>query len=76
MKKEKNKNTTSYIEEEQYEDFISEAIDILVDLLKGKGEGKKYSFERVRRINYLVNIAKQDDLKKLINKLKSTALLS
>ena len=30
------------------DDFISEAVDILVDLLKGKGEGKKHSFETVR----------------------------
>ena len=29
------------------------------------------SFETVRRINYLVNIAKQDELKKSLNKLKS-----
>ena len=42
------------------------SVDILVDLLKGK------DFETVRRINYLVNIAKQEDLKKSLNGLKST----
>jgi len=35
--------------ENHLDDFISESVDILVDLLKGK------DFETVRRINYLVN---------------------
>ena len=51
--------------EDQHDDFISEAVDILVDLLKGS------EYETIRRINYLVNIAKQEDLKKSLNKLKS-----
>jgi len=51
--------------EDHLDDFISESVDILVDLLKGK------DFETVRRINYLVNIAKQEDLKKSLNRLKS-----
>ena len=50
---------------ETHEDFITEAVDILVELLKGK------DYETVRRINYLVNTAKRDDLKKLLNQLKS-----
>ena len=49
-------------------DFISESVDILVDLLKGK------DYETVRRINYLVNIAKQEDFKKSLNKLKSMSI--
>jgi len=57
--------------EDRLDDFISESVDILVDLLKGKGEGSKHSFELVSRINYLVNIVKQDELKKSLNKLKS-----
>ena len=51
--------------EETHEDFITEAVDILVDLLKGK------DYETVRRVNYLVNTAKREDIKKLLNKLKS-----
>ena len=51
--------------EETHDGFISEAVDILVELLKGK------DYETVRRISYLVNTAKRDDLKKLLNKLKS-----
>ena len=31
-------------------------------------------YETVRRINYLVNIAKQEDLKKSLNKLKSMSI--
>ena len=64
--------------EDNLDDFISEAVDILVDLLKGKE--KKLSiknlslYEEVRRINYLVNIAKQEDLKKSLNKLKSISI--
>ena len=54
--------------EETHDDFISEAVDILVDLLKGK------DYEEVRRVNYLVNIAKQEDLKKSLNKLKSMTI--
>ena len=54
--------------EENYDEFISEAVDILVDLLKGS------EYETVRRINYLVNIAKQEDLKKSLNKLKSMSI--
>ena len=55
--------------EENYDEFISEAVDILVDLLKGSEEKKLSNmhlspYETVRRINYLVNIAKQEDLKK------------
>ena len=45
--------------EETHDEFISEAVDILVDLLKAKDYE---DYETVRRINYLVNIAKQDDL--------------
>ena len=60
---------------ETHEDFISEAVDILVDLLKGREKklsNKNLSpYETVRRINYLVNTAKREDLKKLLNKLKS-----
>ena len=54
--------------EDNPNDFISESVDILVDLLKGK------DYETVRRINYLVNIAKQEDLKKSLNKLKSMSI--
>ena len=54
--------------EDNLDDFISEAVDILVDLLKAKDYE---DYETVRRINYLVNIAKQEDLKKSLNKLKS-----
>ena len=54
--------------EKTHDDFISEAVDILVDLLKGK------DYEEVRRVNYLVNIAKQEDLKKSLNKLKSMTI--
>ena len=48
--------------EDHLDEFISDAVDILVDLLKGK------DFETVRRINYLVNIAKQEDLKISFNR--------
>ena len=54
--------------ENHLDDFISESVDILVDLLKGK------DFETVRRINYLVNIAKQEDLKKSLKGLKSMSI--
>ena len=54
--------------EDHLDDFISDSVDILVDLLKGK------DFERVRRINYLVNIAKQEDLRKSLNGLKSMSI--
>ena len=57
--------------EETYDDFISEAVDILVDLLKAKDYE---DYETVRRINYLVNIAKQEDLKKSLNRLKSMSI--
>ena len=57
--------------EETYDDFISEAVDILVDLLKAKDYE---DYETVRRINYLVNIAKQEDLKKSLGKLKSMSI--
>ena len=63
---------------ETHDDFISEAVDILVELLKGKE--KKLSinnnslYEEVRRINYLVNTAKLEDLKKSLNKLKSMSI--
>jgi len=50
------------------DDFISESVDILVNLLKGK------DYETVRRINYLVNIAKQKDLKKSLKWLKSMSV--
>ena len=50
---------------EDHDEFISDAIHILVDLLKGR------DYEEVRRINYLVNLARQDDLKEIFNKLKS-----
>ena len=65
--------------EENYDEFISEAVDILVDLLKGSEEKKLSNmhlspYETVRRINYLVNIAKQEDLKKSLNKLKSMSI--
>ena len=42
--------------EKTHDEFISEAVDILVDLLKVKDYE---DYETVRRINYLVNIAKQ-----------------
>ena len=64
--------------EDHPNDFISESVDILVDLLKEPG--KKLSnmhlnpFETVRRINYLINVAKQEDLKKSLNKLKSMSI--
>ena len=54
--------------EETHDSFISESVDILVDLLKGK------EYETVRRINYLVNTAKLEDLKKSLNKLKSMSI--
>ena len=54
--------------EDQHNEFISEAVDILVDLLKGK------DYETIRRINYLVNIAKQDELKKSLNRMKSMSI--
>ena len=57
--------------EENYDDFISEAVDILVDLIKTKDYE---DYETVRRINYLVNIAKQEDLKKSLGKLKSMSI--
>jgi len=38
---------------EDQDEFISDAIHILVDLLKGR------DYEEVRRINYLVNLARQ-----------------
>ena len=57
--------------EETHDEFISEAIDILVDLLKVKDYE---DYETVRRINYLVNIAKQEDLKKSLNKLKNMSI--
>ena len=57
--------------EENYDEFISEAVDILVDLLKGRDYE---DYETVRRVNYLVNIAKQEDLKKSLNKLKSMSI--
>ena len=50
---------------EDQDEFISDAIHILVDLLKGR------DYKEVRRINYLVNLARQDDLKEIFNKLKS-----
>ena len=57
--------------EDNLDDFISEAVDILVDLLKAKDYE---DYETVRRINYLVNIAKQEDLKKSLGKLKSMSI--
>ena len=62
--------------EDQHDEFISEAVDILVDLLKGMKLSNIHlsPFETVRRINYLVNIAKQDDLKKSLNRLKSMSI--
>ena len=57
--------------EETHNEFISEAVDILVDLLKAKDYE---DYETVRRINYLVNIAKQEDLKKSLNRLKSMSI--
>jgi len=59
--------------EETHDGFISEAVDILVDLLKGEklSNMNLSPYETVRRINYLVNTAKRDDLKKSLNKLKS-----
>ena len=57
--------------EENYDEFISEAVDILVDLLTGRDYE---DYETVRRVNYLVNIAKQEDLKKTLNKLKSMSI--
>ena len=50
--------------EDHLDDFISESVDILVDLLKGK------DFETVRSINYLVNISKQEDLNKSLNQMR------
>ena len=57
--------------EETHDEFISEAVDSLVELLKAKDYE---DYETVRRINYLVNIAKQEDLKKSLNKLKSMSI--
>jgi len=54
--------------EETHDSFISESVDILVDLLKGK------EYETVRRINYLVNNARLEDLKKSLNKLKGMSI--
>ena len=54
--------------EETHDDFISESVDILVELLKGK------DYETVRRINYLVNTAKREDLKKSLNRLKGMSI--
>ena len=54
--------------EDHLDGFISDSVDILVDLLKGM------DFETVRRINYLVNIAKQEDLRKSLNRLKSMSI--
>ena len=54
---------------EDQDEFISDTIRILVDLLKGR------DYEEVRRINYLVNLARQDDLKEIFNKLKSLPFL-
>ena len=51
------------------DDFILEAIDILTDVLK------KHSFEDVRRVNFLVNIARKDELKEMIGKLKSSSMI-
>ena len=53
---------------EDHDEFISDAIHILVDLLKGR------DYEEVRRINYLVNLARQDDLRETFNKLKNTPI--
>ena len=53
---------------EDQDEFISDAIRILVDLLKGR------DYEEVRRMNYLVNLARQDDLKGSFNKLKNTPI--
>ena len=53
---------------EDQDEFISDVIRILVDLLKGR------DYEEVRRINYLVNLARQDDLKESFNKLKNTPI--
>ena len=59
--------------EETHDGFISEAVDILVELLKGKklSNMNLNPYETVRRVNYLVNTAKREDIKKLLNKLKS-----
>ena len=57
--------------EENYDEFISETVDILVDLLTGRDYE---DYETVRRVNYLVNTAKQEDLKKSLNKLKSMTI--
>jgi len=46
--------------EENYDEFISEAVDILVDLLKGS------EYETVRRINYLVKYCQTGRLKEII----------
>jgi len=53
---------------EDQDEFKSDAIHILVDLLKGR------DYEEIRRINYLVNLARQDDLKESFNKLKNTPI--
>jgi len=58
--------------EDNRDEFISEAVDILVEHLKGTDYDKGY--EEVRRINYLVNTAKQEDLKKSLGKLKSMSI--
>ena len=57
--------------EETHDEFISEAVDILVELLKAKDYEE---YETVRRVNYLVNTAKQENLKKSLNKLKSMTI--
>ena len=54
--------------EETHDDFISESVDILVELLKGE------DYETIRRINYLVNTAKREDLKKSLNRLKGMSI--
>ena len=50
------------------DDFINDAIHILVEALKGK------DYEKVRRVNYLVNLARKDDLKDSLNKLKNMSI--
>ena len=53
---------------EDLDDFINDAIHILVEVLKGK------DYEKVRRVNYLVNLARKDDLTDSLNKLKNMSI--
>ena len=62
--------------EDQLDEFISGAVDVLVELLKGKNITDLHLdvFETARRINYLVNIAKQDELKNSLGKLENMSI--